>query len=172
MSTKRTILVTTLALALVGYFSIASLSARHPHFSKTVTAKIGDTEAKLSYFTAPANEEHVKNAKEAAFSAGFGTLTLSGDLMAGDMTLKAGEYTVGAIKNGDGDWTMALHHGKLGRNDSPDMAKVTKLSSNHTKDHGNAAHIYFDIMPGHGKTEGKTVLIWHFGTHHLAGVIS
>jgi hypothetical protein len=169
---RRKAFVSFLVMVLFGYFSLSALSAPHPHFSKTVIVKIGEVEAKVSFFTAPANEEHVKNAKVGAFSAGFGTLTLSGDLTAGDLTLKAGDYTIGAIKNGDADWTMALHQGKLGFNDAPDMAKVIKLQSVYSKDHANAAHIYFDIMPGHGKTEGKTVLIWHFGTHHLSGVIS
>ncbi|MFQ5628669.1 MAG: hypothetical protein ACE5I1_07910 [bacterium] len=172
MSTKRKILLSSLVLAAVGYFSISTLSARHPHFSKSVTVKIGDVEAKLAYFTAPANEKYVTDAKVGAFSAGFGTLTLSGDLTAGDVTLKAGDYTIGAIKNGDGGWTMGVHQGKLGFNDTPDMAKVIKLSSEYTTSNGNAPHIYFDIMPGHGKQEGKTTLIWHFGKHYLAGVIS
>lgn len=172
MRAKSSILISALVFAVFGYFSISSLSARHPHFSKTVTMKIGEVDVKLVYFTAPANEEHVKNAAVGAFSAGFGTLTLSGDLTAGNVTLKAGDYTVGAVKNGDADWTMGLYPGKLGQGATPDIAKVIKLSSVYSRDGGNAHHIYFDIMPGYGKTEGKTVLIWHFGTHHLSGVIS
>ena len=153
MKISRKMFFSTAALvAAVGFFAIQSATARHPHFNKTVIVKIGETEAKVSFFTAPANEEHVKNAKTGAFSAGFGTLTLSGDLKAGNMTLKAGEYTIGAIKNGDADWTMGLHQGKLGFGATPDMAKVIKLKSSYSTDHGEAAHIYFDIMPGHGDT--------------------
>jgi len=172
MSAKRKIVLSSLVLAAVGYFSMATLSARHPHLSKTVTVKIGNVEAKLAYFTAPANEKYVADAKVGVFSAGFGVLTLAGDLTAGDVTLPAGDYTIGAIKNGDADWTMGLHQGKLGFNDAPDMAKVIKLSSEYTTSNGNAPHIYFDIMPGHGKQEGKATLIWHFGKHYLSGVIS
>ena len=173
MQMKRKLLLVPVTLAaVVGFFAIQSVSARHPHFNKTVNVKIGEVDAKLSYFTAPANEEHVKNAAVGAVSAGFATLSLSGDLKAGETTIKAGDYTVGAIKQGENQWTMALHQGKLGFSDKPDMAKVSKLGSNYSKDHGTAHHIYFDIMPGHGDTEGKTVLIWHFGGHYLTGIIS
>jgi hypothetical protein len=51
------------------------------------------------------------------------------------------------------------------------MSKVIKLKSMFSKSQGTADHVYFDIMPGHGEFEGKTVLIWHFGNLHLAGLI-
>ena len=172
MNAMKRVLFAALVLAAASYYSVQPLLARHPHFAKTVTAKVGEVEAKLGYFTAPANEEHVKTAPMNAFNAGFATLTLSGDLTFGEVTLKAGEYTVGAVKKGDADWTMGLHQGKLDFGAEPDMAKVIKLDSQYETSQGNAPHIYFDILPGHGKQEGKYVLIWHFGRHYLSGVIS
>ena len=41
--------------------------------------------------------------------------------------MPAGDYTIGVIKNGDKDWTMALYPGVLGREDKPDVAKAIKL---------------------------------------------
>ena len=162
----RKFLSAFIVLALIAlYLPADNATARHPHFSKKISMKLGDVETELTYFTAPANMEHVKGVKSGAFNAGFATLKLGGDVKIGDQTLKAGEYTVGAVKNGDNDWTMGVHFGRLGFGATPDESKVTKLKSSFSTEHGNAAHIYFDIMPGHGDTEGKTVLIWHFGPY-------
>jgi hypothetical protein len=85
----------------------------------------------------------------------------------------SGEITLGSTtKNSDTDWTMALHPGKLSRQDTPDMSKVIKLDSMYSSAEGTAAHMLLDITPGHGKFEGKAVLTLHFGTMFLAGALS
>jgi len=150
--------------------AIGLLSA-HPHFRKTVTMKIGENELKLTYTTTPANIEHLNNIQPETYNAGYGTLTLTSDLAVDGKILKAGDYTIGAIMNGSDDWTMALYEGKPQRGAEPDMSKVVKLDSMFSKSEGTAHHVYFDIMPGHGKFEGNTVLIWHFGPLFLAGRI-
>ena len=158
----------TIMFAILG----ATLLA-HPHFRKTVTAKLGTVDVTVAYQTVPSNEIHAQNAKVGAFTTPRAPkLTLSGELKAGAVTLPAGDYTIGVIKNGDNDWTMALYPGVLARGTEPDMSKVIKLDSMFTTSHGTAEHMKIDITPGHGKQEGKAVLLLQFGTLYLAGVLS
>ncbi len=157
----------------LGIFGIAILLLSavgllaHPHIQKTVTAKLDAAELTLNYYTSPANMEHVKNTEAGVFKGGA-RLTVSGDLG----KVPAGEYTVGALKNEDGSWVMALYPGKLGYGASPDMSKLIKLSSSLSKDHGTAHHTSFDLAPGSGEQEGQLTLVWHFGPLHLAGALS
>ena len=95
-------------------------------------------------------------------------LVLAGILTA---TLPAGEYTIGVIKNGEKDWTLALYPGRLQRGDTPDPAKAIRLDSEFSTDHGAADHMLIDITPGHGRFEGKAVLTLHFGSLFVAGVL-
>jgi hypothetical protein len=154
-------------------FASSSLWA-HPHFKKTVTANLpGGAEAKISYNTTPANETHATNAAVGAFlTPRRPLLSLSAELTAGGVTVPAGDYTIGVIKNGDDDWTLALHPGRLGRGDQPDMAKVIKLESKYSSSAGTAGHMLIDITPGAGQFEGKAVLTLHFGSLFLAGALS
>jgi hypothetical protein len=159
-----------LTVLIVLVFTVAGFA--HPHFQKQITTKIGGNDVKISYFTTPANMEHLKNVQKGAYNPGYGTLTLSSEMMVGSHSLKAGDYTIGAIMNGPDNWSMALYEGKIPRGAKPDMSKVIRLESMFSKSQGTAEHVYFDIMPGHGKFEGKAVLIWHFGPLHLAGMIN
>ena len=99
-------------------------------------------------------------------------LKLSAELKAGAVTLPAGEYTIGVIKNGDNDWTMALYPGVLDRAATPDPAKAIKLDSVYSSAHGKAEHMLIDITPGAAKFEGKAVLTLHFGTMFLAAALT
>ncbi|MCI0417997.1 MAG: hypothetical protein L0387_20405 [Acidobacteria bacterium] len=164
----KTLVTGTLMLV----FTAAALVA-HPHFRKTVTAKLGNVEAAIAYQTVPSNEVHAQNAKAGTFiTPRAPRLTLSGELKAGTVTLSAGEYTIGVIKNSDKDWTMALYPGQLARGTEPDMSKMIKLDSLFSTTHGTAEHMLIDITPGHGKQQGKAVLLLHFGTLYLAGALS
>ena len=165
--TRRAILVSAVL------FGASSLWA-HPHFKKTVTASLpGGAEAKISYNTTPANEARATSAAVGTFLTPRGpVLNLSAEVMAGGATVPAGDYTIGVIKNGDDDWTLALYPGRLGRGDQPDMAKVIKLESSFSSSAGTAEHMLIDITPGAGKLEGKAVLTLHFGSLFLAGSLS
>jgi hypothetical protein len=157
---------------LIFFFMGATLVA-HPHFRKSVTAKLGSVDATITYQTVPSNEMHAQNAKVGMFvTPRAPRLTLSGELKAGAVTLPAGEYTIGVIKNSDNDWTMALYPGQLARGAEPDMSKMIKLDSLFSSTHGTAEHMLIDITPGHGKHDGKAVLVLHFGTLYLAGALS
>jgi hypothetical protein len=152
----------------------AGVALAHPHFNKTVTASLPQgVELTITYNTTPANEIHAQNAKVGEFvTPRRPVLKLSGELKTEKVTLPAGEYTIGVIKNADKDWTLALYPGKLQRGDTPDTAKAIKLESMFASDKGTAEHMLIDVTPGHGKFEGKAVLTLHFGTLFLAGVLA
>ena len=152
----------------------ASAALAHPHFNKTVTARLpSGVDVSVSYNTTPANEIHAAQAAVGAFvTPRRPMLKLSGEVKAGAVTIPAGEYTVGVIKNSDKDWTMALHPGAVARGETPDVKKTIKLESAFSSTHGSAEHMLVDITPGDGKLEGRAVLTLHFGTLFLAGALS
>lgn len=162
--------LTFLAIVVMG----TALLVAHPHFAKSITVDLpSGVQATISYRTTPANETHARNAQTGTFITPRGPrLTLSGEVTAGSVTLPAGEYTIGVIKNGASDWTMALYPGRIGRRDTPDMSKVIKLDSMFSSSSGNAPHLVVDIQPGHGKFEGKAVLSLQFGSLFLDGALS
>jgi hypothetical protein len=146
----------------------------HPHFQKTITVKLpSGTEATLTYGTTPANEMRAAEVKVGAFvTPRRPMLKLSAELKAGAITLPAGDYTIGVIKNGESDWTMALYPGALDRAATPDPAKIIKLDSVYSGTQGKAEHMLLDITPGEGKFEGKAVLTLHFGSMFLAAALT
>jgi hypothetical protein len=152
----------------------AGLAGAHPHFNKTVTAKLpGGVDATVTYNTTPANEVRATEAPVGAFvTPRRPLLKLSGALETGSVTVPAGDYTIGVIKNGEKDWTMALYPGALGRADKPDVAKAIKLESAFSSDHGVAEHMLIDITPGAARLEGRAVLTLHFGGLFLSGALS
>ena len=111
---KRTL---TIPLMLASVLVAAALVFGDPHFNKTVTVKLpGGTEATITYNTTPANEAHATGAAIGAFlNPRNPKLKLSGELKSGSGTIPAGEYTIGAIKNGDNDFTLALYPGSIQR---------------------------------------------------------
>jgi len=167
---KLAVLSLTLGLAIAG----ATWVGAHPHINKSVTAKLpSGADATVTYVTVPSNEDYATRAAAGAFLNARGPrLKLSAEVKAGNVTIPAGEYTIGAIKNGDKDFTMALYPGAVQRGVAPDMSKMVKLESQLNTTHGKAEHLTIDISPGSGKFEGKVVLIMHFGTLFLEGALS
>ncbi len=164
----------TISFTVCAIFLAATLVIAHPHFNKTVTVKLpGGTEATIAYNTTPANEANAaKQAVGAFVTPRQPKLKLSAEVKAGAVTIPAGDYVIGCIKNSESDWTMALYPGTIARGTQPDMTKVIKLESMFSTSAGLAPHMLIDISPGTGKFEGKAVLTLHFGTLFLAGVIS
>ncbi|MFI5007904.1 MAG: hypothetical protein ACHQKZ_10715 [Solirubrobacterales bacterium] len=153
--------------------AVASLAMAHPHLKKTITVALpAGASVTISYTTEPSNESHTAKAAAGSFLHAGARLTLSTEVKAGAVTLPAGEYTIGAIKNADNDYTMALYPGPLRLSDTPDKAKMIKLESAFSNDMGTAHHMLVDVSPGHGTLEGKTVLTLHFGSLFLAGALS
>ena len=162
-------LSTATVAALAGTVAMA-----HPHLNKTVTAVLPQgPEVTITYNTTPANELHAQNAKVGEFvTPRRPVLKLSAELKTEKLTLPAGEYTIGVIKNGEADWTLALYPGRLQRDEKPDAAKILRLDSMFETSKGTAEHMLIDVTPGHGRFEGKAVLTLHFGTLFLAGLLA
>ena len=153
----------------------AAAAMAHPHFNKTITAKLpSGVDATITYNTTPANEIRATEAVVGTFvTPRRPTLKLSGEIKAGAVTVPAGEYTIGVIKNADNDWTMALYPGAIPRGgEAVDVAKAIKLESLFSTAQGTAEHMLIDISPGAGKFVGRAVLTLHFGHLFLAGALS
>jgi hypothetical protein len=150
------------------------LALAHPHFNKTITCALpGGAEAVIAYNTTPANLTHAESAAVGTFvTPRRPSLKLSADITVGTVTIPAGEHTIGVVKNGPNDWTLALYKGGLARGAEPDMSMVVKLDSQYSANEGNAEHMLIDITPGKGKFEGKAVLTLHFGTMFVEGALS
>ena len=160
-------------LLAAGLALVAVPALAHPHFGKSITAKLPGVEVTITYDTTPANEARAQAAKVGEFvTPRRPMLKLSGELKTGKATIPAGEYTIGVIKLGDKEWTMALYPGRLARTDTPDAAKAIRLESRFSSAHGSAEHMLIDVTPGEGTFENKAVLTLHFGTLHLAGVLA
>ena len=88
----------------------ATVLVAHPHFQKTTSAKLtDDLEVSISFYTVPANMDHVANIGNGEFvSPGLPKLTNSSAITVGEASIPAGTYTVGVVKNGADDWTMVL----------------------------------------------------------------
>jgi hypothetical protein len=156
------------------FVSAAATVLAHPHFNKTISAKLpSGADVSITYQTVPSNEMHAASAKVGEFvSPRSPKLKLSAEVKSDKVTIPAGEYTIGVIKNSDKDWTMALFPGAPARGVPVDMAKVIKLDSMLEAGKGTAEHMLVDLTPGHGKFEGKAVLTLHFGTLFLSGLLA
>ena len=163
---KRTVFAAVFA-------SVAAVAVAHPHFNKTITAKLpSGADVTITYNTTPSNEMHAANAKVGEFvTPRQPKLKLSAEVKSGAQAIPAGEYTIGVIKTSDKDWTMALFPGAIARGAAVDMTKVMKLDSMLESGKGTAEHMLVDLTPGHGKFEGKAVLTLHFGSLFLSGLI-
>jgi hypothetical protein len=152
----------------------ASAVVAHPHFQMSVTATLAeDSEASVAFMTVPANMTHAESADNGAFLApGMPKLTLSADVKAGSVSIPAGTYTVGAIKNSMDDWTMALSPGELERGATPDASKLIKLDSEYVKLPEPGGHLWVYIGPGEGKFDGKATIAMGFGTMVLTGALN
>ncbi|HSR51711.1 MAG TPA: hypothetical protein VLV83_12850 [Acidobacteriota bacterium] len=138
---------------------------------KTVSATLPDgAEIKVSFFTNPANESKADNKAVGSFSIGA-QLELKSGLTIGDTELGAGEYMVGALKKGEGDWTMAVSPGKMGPG-AKSQLKLIELKSWFSTSEARSPHSQWDITPGDGKLEGKILLVWRFGNLMLAAELS
>lgn len=158
---RRTVIGLGLALLVLG-----SVTA-HPHLSKRVTARIGNVWVTVSFRTSPANEAHVTSAEFGSFNVG-GRLELEGNLKVGDLELKAGPYMLGAVKDGPGQWTMAISP----RYEGADHDEIIRLESHLSDQMGSAEHYDFDLRIGTGDSAGRVLLTWHFGSMFLAAPLS
>ncbi len=155
-------------------FLAASLVVAHPHLETTITTTLpGDVEVSVAFYTNPVNMPLAEKASSGSFlTSGMPVLKISGDLKAGSVSIPAGTYTVGAIKNSMDSWTMALSPGELGEGETADMSKLIKLDSEFVKAPEAGEHSWVYIGPGAGKFEGKVVFEMGFGPLVLYGCLS
>jgi hypothetical protein len=147
----------------------------HPHFRKVIKVTLpGGPEATITYDTLPVNEDHTTKAAAGEFliPGHNPRISFSAEVKAGSVTIPAGEYFIGALKNSDKDWTMGLYPGPLARGAKPDLAKVIKLESIFLTSEGKAEHMLIDLQPGTGKLQNKAMLTIHFGSLFLGGALS
>ena len=161
------------ALVIAVVLLSATALVAHPHFQKTTSAQLSeDVEVSLSFFTIPANMEHLATIANGEFvSPGLPKFTSATAITAGMATIPAGTYTVGVVKNGAEDWTMVLSPGELAFGQTPDMSKLIKLDSAFHKSTDDTGHLVVDIFPGEGKFDGKAVILLGFGTLWVQGLI-
>ena len=65
---KRRRIVKRLAIGTLTIVVLGSTLLAHPHFRKTITAKLGTVDVTVAYQTVPSNEMHAQNAKVGAFT--------------------------------------------------------------------------------------------------------
>ena len=161
------------AIAVALIVAAAAATTAHPHFNKTINATLPQgVELTVTYNTTPANEMRAQSVKVGEFVTPRGpVLKLSGELKGEKAAIPAGEYTIGVIKNGDKDWTLALYPGRLARGQAPDVAKAIRLDSMFEGNKGTAEHMLIDVTPGHGRFEGKAVITLHFGSLFVSGLL-
>lgn len=166
----------------VGVYSVfclfllgGALALAHPHFRKVIKMTLpAGQEVTITYDTLPANEEHTTKAAVGEFliPGHNPRISFSAEVKAGAVTIPAGEYLIGALKNSNTDWTMGLYPGPLARGAKPDLAKVIKLDSMFSSSQGKAEHMLIDVSPGIGKLQNRAMLTMHFGSLFLGGAIS
>ena len=160
-----------LATRIVGALLVSTTLVAHPHFNKIVSTNLGGVQVKVSYQTVPANESHARDAAVGQFISPLGPqFETSGNLNGAGVSIPAGTYTVGVVKDGASDWNLVLHPGRAGGN--MDMSRAITLNSMFSTEMGTAEHILIDITPGHGDHEGMATLTIHFGSLFISGALS
>ncbi len=167
---KKTLTICLVAASLA--CAAIALSA-HPHFRKTVVAKLPDLEIKLEYITYPWNPAHLSEVKEGfVFSCGNAAVEFSKPVKIGSQELPAGKYLLRARAKDVDHWTLVLLPPPPDRNTPPDMSKAVELATKTLTGRPVNEHLSLDIAPGHGDTDGKALFVLSWGDRQLEGVIA
>jgi hypothetical protein len=145
----------------------------HPHFRKTVIAKMPDLEVKLDYTTLPWNPAHTAEVKEGfIFSCGYATVELDKPAKHGAREIPAGKYQLRARAKDLDNWTFLLIPAPADRNAKPDMTKAVELTTRTLKDRPVHDHLTVDVSAGHGDTDNKAMLVLAWGDRQLEGILA
>jgi len=158
-------------LLVLGLFlTVTAAQTAHPHLNKTITTTLhGPVEVSVSYQTASAREIDPEASPVGRFINPWAPiLSLSEDVKSGATHIPSGRYTIGLIKNGPGDWTLALHPGRLRQREVAVTPIIIPLDTLFSDSNGSSDHLVIDFSPGTGRFEGKVVLTFHLGTLFLA----
>ena len=168
--TKATRLVLFAAILAV---SAAAVVNAHPHFRKSVVAKLPDLEIKLEYITYPWNPSHLSDVKDGfIFNCGNATVEFSKPVTAGGKEIAAGRYLLRARAKDVDSWTFLLVTPPPDRSTPPDMTKAIDLVTKTLTGRPVNDHLSLDISPGHGETEGKALFVLSWGDRQLEGVLA
>lgn len=145
----------------------------HPHFRKTVTAKLPGLEITIEYVTYPWNPSHLAEVKEGfVFHCGGANLKLSAPAKLGSREIAAGKYLLRARAKDLDHWTFLLVPVPAERDTQPDLTKAIELETRTLTGRPAQEHLYLDLQPGHGETDGKGVLVLAWGDRQLEGILA
>jgi len=164
-----------IAFAILCIALVSGLVMAHPHFAKTIMAKIQNgPEFKLEHITLPYNEKHLAGVKEDfVFHCGYAKLTVNKDVQSGSTKIPAGTYALRAKATSADKWTLVLlPESAAPRQGQPDLSKAMVLDSKTLTGRPNHDHLELNIMPGHGPTDGKIMVSVSFGTRTVESVLS
>jgi hypothetical protein len=169
MSRTLTRVSAAAAFALV----LAMVAGSHPHFRKTVIAKMPELEVRLDYTTLPWNAEHTSQVKDGfIFSCGFATLELDKPAKQGAREIPAGKYQLRARAKDLDNWTFLLIPAPADRNAKPDLTKAVEMTTRTLKGRPIHDHLVVDVSAGHGETDNKAVVVLAWGDRQLEGVLA
>ncbi len=161
------------AATVVALAAFAALAGSHPHFRKTVVARMPDLEVKLDYTTYPWNPAHLAEVKDGfVFNCGNATVELSKAVKPGAVEIPAGKYQLRARAKTVDNWTLILIPAPPDRNTPADMAKVLELETRTLGGRPVVDHLLLDISAGHGETNNKGLIVLAWGDRQLEGVLA
>jgi len=165
--TKRAILVFAAVL-------VCGAVLAHPHFSKTVSAELGDNELKLNFTTYPYNADHLSEVTDGfVFHCGRAVLDVKGNFNSGSRAIPAGSYLVRARARNLDDWTLFLVPADTaGNGNSVDLSKGIELKTRTLTGLPTVHHLDLDLYSGHDETDGKMILGVAFGERKLEGTLA
>jgi hypothetical protein len=162
---------TAAALLAAVLFSVPAGS--HPHFRKSLVARMPDLEVRLEYTTYPWNAAHLAEVKDGfVFNCGNATLELSKAVKPGAVEIPAGKYLLRARAKDVDHWTLILIPAPPDRNTQPDMSRAIDLQTRTLGGRPVFEHLMLDISAGHGDTDGKGMIVLAWGDRQLEGMLA
>ncbi len=144
----------------------------HPHFRKTVTARLPGMEIKIDYVTYPWNPAHLAEVKEGfVFHCGNANVDLNAPVKLGAREIPAGKYLLRARAKDLDHWTLLLVPVPAVKDTPPDLTKAIELETRTLTGRPAQEHLYIDLQPGHGETDGKGVIVLAWGDRQLEGIL-
>ena len=151
----------------------APILASHPHFRKTVSAKLPGLEVSMEYTTLPWNPVHLSEIKDGfVFHCGYATVQLTGTARLAGKEIPAGKYVLRARAKDADNWTFVLAPPPPDRNAPVDMAGAIELPTRFLKNQSMHEHLTLDLFPGRGDTDNKALFVLSWGDRQIEGVLA
>ncbi len=151
----------------------AAVAGSHPHFRKSLVARMPDLEVKLDYITYPWNAAHLAEVKPGfVFNCGNAVLELSKAVKPGSVEIPAGKYQMRARARDVDNWTLLLIPAPAGGNAQGDISKAFELPTRTLTGRPVFEHLLLDICAGHGETNNKGLVLLAWGDRQLEAVLA